>query len=793
LKIPPISLIFLGLCFSLNLGCCQTKTIKTTTFQQEKSQFYTIEDGLPSLNVYGLTITIDNTVYAGTELGLIFFEQDRWHSIVTLKNFPIWFLTNQGNTLIVYSPKSSKNQQSAGSIYVLEKNKVVEELILPRSFNMSQETGDLAVGNQLYIGNSSGVYSLSRNNRGGSFQVTPISLNLPSSSVRQLVVNRNENIFAATDSALFRHNPGKKEWIPIHPVEKNRSWALADCRGVSLDHDENIWFAGPQGVGCFNQEWILYEGKDGLPYNDFTCVAKGEKGIIWFGTQIGAIRFDGKDWEYRQGKRWLPDDHVKDIVVTETGDAWFATSHGIGVIKREPMTLAEKAQRYEADIDRYHRRTPYEYVLDVVLKKTGDKSEWIQHDSDNDGLWTSMYGAGECFAYAATKDLNAKTRATKAFEALKFLGEVTQGGEHSPPPGYVARTILPTSGPDPNIGRIERDIREKENDDKLWKIIDPRWPKSRDGKWYWKCDTSSDELDGHYFFYGLYYDLVADSETEKDRVRKHVVALTDHLVKNNFNLIDHDGKPTRWARYSPEEMNFDKNWFGNRGLNSLSILSYLATAEHMTGDTKYRLAADELIKKHGYLQNLMDQKYQRGIGTGNQSDDEMAFMSYYNLLKYERDPERKSCYALSFWQSWRIEKPEMNPFFNFAFAASCKGLTFTDAWGTYPTEPDGEWLEDAVETLKRFPLDRINWAHQNSHRLDVLTIHEANQAFDERGFKGKGYRVNGKVIPVDECFFSHWNRDPWQLNSGGDGRVLADGAVFLLPYYMGLYFGFIEE
>ena len=52
----------------------------------------------------------------------------------------------------------------------------------------------------------------------------------------------------------------------------------------------------------------------------------------------------------------------------------------------------------------------------------------MQPDSDNDGLWTGMYGAGECFAYASTKDPAAKHRATKAFEALRFLSLVTQGG-----------------------------------------------------------------------------------------------------------------------------------------------------------------------------------------------------------------------------------------------------------------------------------------------------------------------------------------------------------------------------
>ena len=56
-----------------------------------------------------------------------------------------------------------------------------------------------------------------------------------------------------------------------------------------------------------------------------------------------------------------------------------------------------------------------------------------------------------------------------------------------------------------------------------------------------------------------------------------------------------------------------------------------------------------------------------------------------------------------------------------------------------------------------------------------------------------GLRVNGKVLPVDERFFNHWNHNPFSLDTGGNGNELADGAVFLLPYYMGLYHGFIKD
>lgn len=46
---------------------------------------------------------------------------------------------------------------------------------------------------------------------------------------------------------------------------------------------------------------------------------------------------------------------------------------------------------------------------------------------------------------------------------------------------------------------------------------------------------------------------------------------------------------------------------------------------------------------------------------------------------------------------------------------------------------------------------------------------------------------------MDERFFEHWNHDPWGLDSSGDGRILADGAAFLLPYYLGLYHGFVSR
>ena len=159
-----------------------------------------------------------------------------------------------------------------------------------------------------------------------------------------------------------------------------------------------------------------------------------------------------------------------------------------------------------------------------------------------------------------------------------------------------------------------------------------------------------------------------------------------------------------------------------RGLKSLSMLSYLAVAEHVTGDPKYAAAARELIDRESYAHNAMHPKVQHGPGSGNQSDDEMAFMCYYGLLRCSQDETLKTMMRYSFYRYWLNEAPEMNPFFNFAYAAVSLKATATSPWGDFPVSPWPGWLDDSMATLYGFPLDRLNWPLRNSHRLDLVRL-----------------------------------------------------------------------
>ena len=752
------------------------KTMKASPYQQEVRTIYTASEGVAEPDVRTVAVTEGGHVYAGTAKGLLHFSAGKWTPVNGLESAPISALTANGAKILAATGDGLFAADASGAQKIAPWPDVLKDPASVRSLSADKST---------LVASGAGLFRLDGQSLTLDSQLDPLLGT--NKQVKQVATGPDGVNAVAAAAGLFMQRPGAA-WEAVYPSEGARSWAPRDVRGVAFDRAGRLWFASPQGVGCLDKEWKLFTGYEGLPYDDFTTVAPGEDGVVWFGTRLGAIRYDGSNWEYRQGLRWIPDDDVRAIAVTPEGHAWFATAKGVGVIERRKMTLAEKATFFEEEIDKYHRRTPYGYVDSVSLDAPNDKSHWTQHDSDNDGLWTGMYGAGECFAYAATKSPEAKSRAKAVFEALRFLGAVTQGGTPPAQPGFVARSILPTSGRNPNEGRVDED-QQKQQRDRLWKVMDPRWPKSADGQWYWKSDTSSDELDGHFFFYAQYYDFVADTDQEKQRVRDHVLGIVDHLVAHDFDLIDFDGKPTRWARYNPAMFDDPQGWWGQRGLNSLEILSYLKVAEHISGGSpKYRQAYDLLRQKHGYALNVMNPKPVLGPGLGNQSDDEMAFMCFYNLLHYEEDTAQKRMYARAWMSYWMSEEPERNPLFDFLFAARCNE---PGGRGLFRIGPYGTWLEDSVDSLQRYPLDRVHWAMKNSHRKDIAPLSLAAQVAGRRGTRG--WLHSGKVLPIDERFVDKWNHDPWSLDTGGDGRELADGASFLLPYYMGLYHGFITE
>ena len=153
----------------------------------------------------------------------------------------------------------------------------------------------------------------------------------------------------------------------------------------------------------------------------------------------------------------------------------------------------------------------------------------------------------------------------------------------------------------------------------------------------------------------------------------------------------------------------------------------------------------------------------------NHSDDELAFLSFYPLLRYEKDPALLAVYKESLERSWQIERPERNPLWNVIYAA-----------GTGAKEFDrGESSARCEKSRWTRPVDG-----DNSHRPDVPIDPLADR------FKRRQALV---VLPYDELPMSKWNGNPYNLDGGNGGRSEDDGAYFLLPYWMGRFHGLLKS
>lgn len=502
----------------------------------------------------------------------------------------------------------------------------------------------------------------------------------------------------------------------------------------------------------------IVNSKPTPPFTDVTVSEKAADGGLWVGSHSGLMYLapGASRWRVFHSKRWLPADDVKNISINEKGEILVATSAGAVKLSRRATTLEKKMKQIDDTLIANHVREGL--VGGIQLKEPGNLAAGHrQNDDDNDGLWTSMYIGAEAFRYGVTGDPVVKQNARKALDALMFLERVTGIS------GFAARSIVPGTDPKPTHGE---------------------WHRSKDDKWWWKGDTSSDEIVGHYFAYSIYYNVVAD-ESEKKEISQYVERITDHILDKGFYYVGPPGVPTTWGVWAPEKLNYDLRRLGDRGLNSLEILSFLKVAQHIVGKPRYAEASKNLVEKHSYAANTINQKNAWPPESVNHSDDELAFLSYYPLVIHERDPELRRYYLTSIRRTWSAERPEHSPLFNFIYAAALQANDWTDPKQrpkeaiVPPTEYD---RDECIEWFRDVPADTIHWTVNNSGRNDTGPL-LANRFNQMRG---------QVVLPISERPVMKWNGDPYQLESGSGGSYRDDGTFILLPYWMGRYHRFID-
>ena len=586
-----------------------------------------------------------------------------------------------------------------------------------------------------------------------------------------------------TTKGLYRLEPGVTQ--PIRHQSYGVDGPLAtEITALAVDSRGTLWVGTPIGLSRLDPDgtWNHIRGRDGLPVESITGLSAGPMDSLWVGTTHGAVLYlpyaDGRQWFYRAGRRYLLGDHVEAIHIEPEGfPVYFRTEGGISRLDGVEMTLRKRADAIEDRLNTFHRR--FGLVAASTLDDAEHPTKSYIIDDDNDGLWTSYHVVAMSLAYATTGEERYKESARESMHAMIMLENA------SGTPGLVARSVLTK----------EEGLKKREEaKDKERKDMREQWQPTADGTMYWKSDTSSDEIDGHFFALYTYWEHIARLDpAESALIKKQARDIMTYIVNNGYYLIDWDGEPTTWGKWAPEVLNDDPRRYGENGLGALELLSFLKTTYHLTGEEFFKEKFDDLICNHGYLGNTLLQK-KVYPDEQNHSDNQLAACAYYPWLQLETDPKVRQALQQSSRRSYKTMNRDGSSFFNFVFAT---------------IDPDYVDIASGVQTLREVPTDRRMWGMINSHRADVIFALSPNRHGDP---------VLMSVLPADERNWTKWNIDPYMPDGGGnivervagtplsphnvrgfgddrqgDGRNEDDGASFLLAYWMGRYHGFIGK
>jgi hemin uptake protein HemP len=569
-------------------------------------------------------------------------------------------------------------------------------------------------------------------------KTNPITIREPILDIR-FDAKRNRFLLLQS-SGISAYSPGGTQISQVAKGEKLSAFALDSQKDLVVIGTENGYFT----LDLANNQAGTLQTK--LPWTEITAVEVNGTDY-WFGSKKGAFRLDQNGtFSYYFGDRWLSGEQVRDMAL-DKNRVHILTEKGLSTLVFEEMTLAKKAEILEDQVRKMHIRNGFNASLQ--LSEKGNLSSGRLKDSDNDGLWTSMYLGGQAFRYAVTKDPEALANCKESLLAMERLYTI------NPIEGFPSRSFE-------RSGYIEQ-------------LSDPdRWQHATDPEWDWKATTSSDEAIGHVFAFSVLAEIVDDPWIKAKSIEL-LDALMSHIIRNDMYLIDYDGKPTLWGKWHPDYVNGFPEQVGDRKLNSSNIIAMLQTAFHFTGKEIYKEKAYELMEKHGYLENLMrpmaiigqasdgsDDWSKMLSESWNHSDDEMYFLGYWGLYRYAFTPELKVQFKKSILDHWEAERPEKEALWNIFTAL---------------VQPENFDLKESIWFLEKHPIDLIGWQTQNSHRQDITTIPD--------NFRRQSTET---VLSPSETRIMKHNGNRFTLDGGSQGTtVYSAGDIWLLPYWMGKY------
>lgn len=463
------------------------------------------------------------------------------------------------------------------------------------------------------------------------------------------------------------------------------------------------------------------------------------------------------------------------------------------------QSLSEKAAYYQWLVPRLHRLEgqaadgrPIVHALFHHTCLDGPVPTAEVPDSDlpavirfgsygNTGLWTALYVASQAFRYAVAKQVgddpvrdDALNEVKITLEAIYRLLRIT-GKEGLFARGYWSP--LPQFSP-PEPGGDTHFVDDGEF-----------------AGYTWIGDVSQDEYSGHMYALGVVARLVDDpwvQETCRDIAQQ----VGNHLMDHHLWITDVDGEPTKYGKMSAWSfMHFP-------GYNAWQVLTWIKMAAVISGDPVLDDYFHDCLLQEQGEQSCIDQEFEvptpytehldtldvmQGCATNHDSVS-MAFLAADNLIGYEDDADRRKSYQRTLHDKLVVGDVQGrnitehgNAFLNMIYASR---MDYDDPTATQP-EP---LIRDALCTLKEFPEDK---------RYSLKdTMHYPHFCDSERHGSLAESPIPWREHPV--YIFLFW-RSPYERQHEdetircGDDPGMEPPADYLLPYWMGRYYGWISQ
>jgi hypothetical protein len=437
--------------------------------------------------------------------------------------------------------------------------------------------------------------------------------------------------------------------------------------------------------------------------------------------------------------------------------------------------IYERAIFVEENYQKYHCNNGI--IWEAIFANPEDEHPGLYGTGGDSAIFTGFYLASAVYRFLITRSEADLDIVSQTLRGLHILTHV------SGTPGVIARCAFPIDQsekwryPDAWDSRIESGLVYK-SPDNITDIADP-------SKYYpvfiFYTKATKDQLTGILYGLGVAMEELDPDEYTNDQnlfnkiqsvrniIKEIIYPLWNRLEENNFIIKDHHNKTGTTAIIVD-------------GLLKVQLLSvYRSALEAFEADNKGELKCIEKLYLNEFKQAFflnggnIDSLFNRSNQIGSYYTNNLRFARSFTIHLLETNNERKDKVVEYMTKHiWKYVKDHKNSFFIFLYTAASSN--------EYK-------LQDGILGLKELSLRPLrNWSsplyNQNYYPPDIIILYGD---------------VSDFVVPVHlrkPTGYFIWQKDPFSTGDGEldkEGRKDSTGLDFILPYWMGRYYGFVEE